>query len=143
VVFSPGPGRPADAGNLLHFVKYFSVRLPVLGVCLGHQAIGEVFGGNVSKADTPMHGKRAVINTENDIIFQNIPSRFSIVRYHSLILSSITNDLNIIAKTDSGEIMAIKHNKLPVWGVQFHPEAYLSEYGNTIIGNWVNYIKHP
>jgi len=137
VVLSPGPGIPKNAGNMMEVLRYYHKKKPTLGICLGHQAIAEFFDGEIIKAQKPMHGKLSAVFHENDIIFKNIPSSFSVVRYHSLVCSHLTN-LKVIARTNTGEVMAIKHEVLPIYGLQFHPEAVLTQYGLDILRNWKN-----
>ena len=138
IVFSPGPKIPKDAGLMMELIKHFYDKIPMLGICLGHQGIGEFFGAKLIKATKPMHGKISAI-FHNDKIFDNLPPRFNVTRYHSLILSDLENSpLKIIAQTDEKEIMAIKHAHLPIYGVQFHPEAILTEYGIRLLKNWAN-----
>lgn len=137
VVLSPGPGLPTKAGNLMHVLEYYHKKIPVLGICLGHQAIGEFFNGEIIKAQTPMHGKLSQISHSGDAIFNNLPSTFDVVRYHSLICSNLPEELQILALTDIGEIMALKHKELPIYGLQFHPEAVLTQFGLEILKNWL------
>lgn len=137
VVFSPGPKIPREAGLMMELINYFHDKILMLGICLGHQGIGEFFGAKLVKAKIPMHGKTSMITHNNDFVFQNIPQQFKVMRYHSLILSETENSpLKIIARTDENEIMAIKHNTLPIYGFQFHPEAILTEHGLQLLKNW-------
>ncbi len=138
VVLSPGPGIPTKAGDLMKVLDFYHTKIPVLGICLGHQAIGAYFKGEIKKAPKPMHGKISKIFHENDSLFINIPSGFNVVRYHSLICSKLSSKLQVIANTDIGEIMALKHKYLPIYGLQFHPEAVLTQYGLEILRNWKN-----
>ena len=138
VVLSPGPGIPANAGNLMQALDFYYTKVPVLGICLGHQAIGKFFNGEIKKAQYPKHGKISEISHEGDVLFSNIPATFNVVRYHSLICANVSDDLEIIAKTNSGEIMALKHKDLPIYGLQFHPEAVLTQFGLEILRNWKN-----
>lgn len=141
VVLSPGPGIPSKAGNLLQVLDFYHNHVPILGICLGHQAIGEFFSGNIVKANKPMHGKISEIGHEgDDPIFQNIPTNFNVVRYHSLVCSNLSVDIKVVAKSKNGEVMAIKHEDLPIYGLQFHPEAVLTQYGLDILRNWKNII---
>lgn len=137
IVLSPGPGLPTKAENLMHVLEYYHKKIPVLGICLGHQAIGEFFKGEIIKAQTPMHGKLSQISQSGDAIFNNLPSTFNVVRYHSLICSNLPEELQILALSDIGEIMALKHKSLPIYGLQFHPEAVLTQFGLEILKNWV------
>jgi anthranilate synthase component 2 len=138
VVLSPGPGIPRKAGKLMKVVSYYYDKKPVLGICLGHQAIAEFFGGEIGKTSKPMHGKISPIFHYNDVIFRDIPQTFDVVRYHSLICTRPPEILNVVAQTASGEIMAVKHQRLAVYGLQFHPEAVLTQYGLDLLKNWKN-----
>jgi len=138
VVLSPGPGIPKKAGYLMKIIDYYYLKIPILGICLGHQAIGEFFGAKLAKAQKPMHGKTSNIDHNFDVLFQNIPRRFSVTRYHSLICTNLPNELQVLARTDIGETMALKHQSLPIYGLQFHPEAVLTEYGLELLRNWKN-----
>ncbi len=137
VVLSPGPGTPSEAGYLLSYLKF---NLPLLGVCLGHQALAMHFGGQIVKAIKPMHGKLSIIRRVDDPIFEGIPEEFKVVRYHSLLAETLGRDLHILATTHAGEIMAMKHISHPYYGVQYHPEAILTEYGYQLMGNWLNIV---
>ena len=138
VILSPGPGVPEKAGNLMKIIDYLHDKKPILGICLGHQAIGEFFLGKVVRAEKPMHGKISQISHKNDPIFNNVPVRFNVVRYHSLICSNLPDQLEIIAQTNTQEIMAMRHTALPIYGLQFHPEAILTNHGLEILRNWRN-----
>lgn len=139
IVISPGPGRPVDAGISNRAIKEFAGKIPILGVCLGHQCIGEVFGGKVVSAKKLMHGKTSLIYHNKKTIFKGIKNPFVATRYHSLIVErkSLPNSLDIIAQTKDKEIMAIRHKTLPVWGVQFHPESILTLEGKKILRNFI------
>ena len=139
ILISPGPGTPADAGISLDVIKNFSQRLPILGVCLGHQAIGQFFGGKVVRGPEPVHGKPVRIKHDGKTIFQEIPQDFAAGRYHSLVLekNSLPNSLEISAESPDGLVMAIRHKGLPVEGVQFHPESILTEHGKTLLANFL------
>ena len=145
VVLSPGPGTPADAGCLMEVVHHYHNRLPMLGVCLGQQAIGQYFGATLAKSPRPMHGKVSQIRTMgSDPLFQGIPEYIQVTRYHSLALSQLPPELLPLAVTVSGdaeEIMAIRHRKWSVWGVQFHPEAVLTEFGLPLLRNFIQTPK--
>lgn len=141
IVLSPGPETPTRAGNLMKIVANYQAKIPMLGVCLGHQAIGEFFGAKLVKAFRPMHGKLSILKTFPDKLWEGIPDSFQVVRYHSLVLAHLPADLKILATTSDGEIMAIRHVSLPIWGVQFHPEAVLTEYGLTMLQNWLAVCK--
>ncbi|MEI7642055.1 MAG: hypothetical protein RL271_326 [Actinomycetota bacterium] len=140
VLISPGPGTPEGAGVSIDVVKKCAeLRKPLLGVCLGHQAIGVAFGGIVERAPELLHGKTSEVTHNNVGVLQNIASPFTATRYHSLIIKSnpLPQELEVTAKSESGIIMAIKHRTLPIEGVQFHPEAILTEHGYQIMGNWL------
>jgi len=141
VVLSPGPGTPDQAGKLMHWLKEFETQIPVLGICLGHQAICLHFGGKIKHAIKPMHGKISKIHCLDDNLFNQIPEYFNVVRYHSLICNPLPEELKMLAYTEENEPMAFKHSKLPIWGLQFHPEAALTEYGLEILNNWLKVIK--
>lgn len=143
IVISPGPGRPADAGISKDVIREFSGKIPILGVCLGHQCIGEVFGGQVVRADRLMHGKTSAIYHNGKTIFKGIENPFTATRYHSLIVkpSSVPACLEIIAQTKEKEIMGLKHKKFPLWGVQFHPESILTTEGKKILANFLKVRK--
>jgi len=139
IVISPGPGRPDKAGISEEIIMSFYKKIPILGVCLGHQAIAEVFGAKIVKARKLMHGKTSLIYHNGKTIFNKIPSPFTATRYHSLIVenSSVPDCLEINAWTEEDEIMGIKHKKYPVFGVQFHPESILTEVGKEILKNFL------
>ncbi|MDD5613736.1 MAG: aminodeoxychorismate/anthranilate synthase component II [Candidatus Omnitrophica bacterium] len=141
IVISPGPGRPEDAGISKGVISEFSGRIPILGVCLGHQAIAEVCGAKIVQAKNLMHGKVSLIYHNKKHIFKNIPSPFKATRYHSLIVNPVTvpDALEVIARTKDKEIMAVRHKKYPVFGVQFHPESILTEVGHDILKNFLKY----
>lgn len=139
IILSPGPGKPENAGICVDIVKEFAGKIPILGVCLGHQSICVAFGGVVSYAKRLMHGKSSIIELNDDSIFKGLDSKISVGRYHSLSLieDTIPDDLEVISKScDDGEIMAIKHKKYDVYGLQFHPESILTPDGLTIIKNF-------
>lgn len=144
IILSPGPGRPEDAGICVDVVRKFYDKIPILGVCLGHQAICDAFGGKISYASKLMHGKSSTAKLNKDPIFKGLNDETAVGRYHSLSLveNTLSKDLKIISKTaDNGEIMAIKHKKYNVYGLQFHPESILTPDGITIIENFINKIK--
>lgn len=143
VVLSPGPGRPRQAGRLMDVIAHYHRRVPMLGVCLGHQALGEFFGADLVAANRPMHGKVSAIRTlGNDDLLRGLPPVFNVTRYHSLLLINLPADLTGTAvAADSGELMAMRHRTLPLWGVQFHPEAALTQNGLQLLTNWVNLVK--
>jgi len=139
IVISPGPGRPEDAGISCDVIREFSGKIPILGVCLGHQAIGLVFGARITNAIRLMHGKTSLIYHNGKDIFKSIPNPFEATRYHSLLVEkkSLPKCLEITAWTGCSEIMGLKHRNLPVWGVQFHPESILTKYGKNILSNFI------
>ncbi len=139
IVISPGPCTPREAGISVEVIKQLGHKYPILGVCLGHQSIGYAFGGDIVRAERIMHGKISEIYHNNDPLFRGIPSPFEATRYHSLLIKRDTcpKGLNIIAETKEGEIMAVAHQELPIWGVQFHPESILTEYGKILLQNFL------
>lgn len=143
IVLSPGPGTPDDAGICLDVVKQCAGKIPILGVCLGHQTIAQAFGGNVIRADRLMHGKTSPIEHDGETIFAGLPSPLTMTRYHSLLVEreTLPVDLVISAETSEGEIMALRHRTLPVEGVQFHPESILSEHGKELLANFIRYYE--
>jgi len=140
IVISPGPGRPEGAGISNEVIRQFKNKIPILGVCLGHQCIGEVFGGRVVQAKRLMHGKTSLILHNGRTIFKGLSNPFEATRYHSLIVErrSLPAVLEITAETKEHEIMGLKHRKYPVWGVQFHPESILTAEGKKLLGNFLN-----
>lgn len=140
IIISPGPGRPDDAGISKELIEYFKDKIDILGVCLGHQCIGEVFGSRVVEADQIVHGKTSAIQkTGADKLFAGIEDAFLATRYHSLIVDrqSLSSELEVLAESEEGEIMALKHRNYPVYGVQFHPESILTEAGRKLIKNFL------
>ena len=139
IVISPGPGIPSKAGISVDVIRHFGHRIPILGVCLGHQAIAEAFGGRIVRASRIMHGKTSLIYHDGKSIYQGIPNPFEAVRYHSLIVDkdSLPDVLEITAWTDMDEIMGIRHKKYPIEGVQFHPESIMTKKGNDLLRNFV------
>jgi para-aminobenzoate synthetase component II len=140
IVISPGPGRPENSGIIIQTIRQFAGKLPILGVCLGHQAIGAAFGGEVVSAPKIMHGKTSEIYHDGRTIFQELPSPFVATRYHSLVVSpkNLPECLEISARTSDGVIMGLRHRTMAVEGVQFHPESILTEMGKKILSNFVN-----
>ncbi len=140
IVISPGPGRPENAGISCEVIKEFCGKITILGVCLGHQAIGYVFGGKIVQAKKLMHGKVSKIYHNKKDIFKNIPNPFLATRYHSLVVEkkSLPTCLEVIASTNDHEIMGLKHKDYPLWGVQFHPESILTKSGKAILNNFIN-----
>ncbi|MFA6635908.1 MAG: aminodeoxychorismate/anthranilate synthase component II [Candidatus Omnitrophota bacterium] len=139
LIISPGPGRPSDAGISKRAIEYFAHKIPILGVCLGHQAIAEVYGAVVERGDKIMHGKVSSVYHEGDRIFKDVPSPFIATRYHSLVVrpDSVVPPIEVTAWTEDNEIMALKHTDLPTWGVQFHPESILTVEGKKILRNFL------
>jgi anthranilate synthase component 2 len=142
LIISPGPGRPEDAGICIEVIKNFAGKLPILGICLGHQAIGHAFGGNVVGAEKIMHGKTSEIATEACDIFKGIPEKFEVMRYHSLVVANenLPKELKVIAKTEDDVIMGVKHTEHELYGLQFHPESILTQYGDKMLRNFVEVI---
>jgi anthranilate synthase component 2 len=144
IILSPGPGKPENAGICVELVREFYNKIPILGVCLGHQAICAAFGGKVSYAKRLMHGKSSNISLDYDYLFKGLPSEITVGRYHSLSLveDSLPDSLEIISKAkDDGEIMAVKHKEFNIYGLQFHPESILTPDGLTIIDNFLDKVK--
>ena len=139
LVVSPGPCSPAEAGISVAAIQYFAGKLPILGVCLGHQSIGAAFGGRIIRAQQLMHGKTSVIHTTQQGVFADLPKDYTVNRYHSLSIerSSCPAELEITAWTDDGEIMGVRHRSLAIEGVQFHPESVLTEHGHALLNNFL------
>ena len=139
LVISPGPCSPAEAGISVAAIQHFAGKLPILGVCLGHQSIGAAFGGKIVRAQELMHGKTSVIQTKQQGVFRSLPQQFTVNRYHSLAIerASCPADLDITAWTDDGEIMGVRHKSLAIEGVQFHPESILTEHGHAMLKNFL------
>ena len=139
ICISPGPKSPADAGVSVEVLKQFAGKLPILGVCLGHQAIGAAFGGKVIRAKEVMHGKTSLIAHTGEGVFKGLPSPFTVIRYHSLAIerASLPDCLEVTAWTDDGEIMGVRHKEFDIEGVQFHPESILSEHGHALLKNFL------
>ena len=144
LVFSPGPCSPAEAGVCVEAIRHFTGKLPILGVCLGHQSIGAALGGRIIRAKTQMHGKASTISTDRKGVFKGLPQDFSVIRYHSLVIEEATLPavLEISARSEDGEIMGVRHRELagtatPLEGVQFHPESILSEHGHAMLKNFL------
>jgi anthranilate synthase component II len=145
LVLSPGPCSPAEAGICIEAIRYFTGKLPLLGVCLGHQSIGAALGGKVIRAQVQMHGKASTIRTDKRGVFSDLPEQFSVIRYHSLAIEreTLPTVLEVSATTDDGEIMGVRHRELagtktPLEGVQFHPESILTEHGHAMLKNFLN-----
>ena len=139
VVISPGPCTPNEAGICVELVQKLGGRIPILGVCLGHQAIGQAFGGRIVHAGQVMHGKTSPIKHNGKDLFEGMPNPFAATRYHSLVIQrdSLPDCLEITAETDEGEIMGVKHKTYPIWGVQFHPESILTQHGHDLLRNFL------
>ena len=140
LVISPGPGVPKDAGVTIDAIRAFAGKIPILGVCLGHQAIAEAFGGVVTRAPELMHGKASQIHHDGSGVFEGLPSPFSAIRYHSLCAApeAVPDVLHVTAHTDSGVVMAVRHRDYPVHGVQFHPESVMTAHGKKLLQNFLN-----
>lgn len=141
LVLSPGPQTPNHAGHLMEVINRYHQTKPMLGICLGHQAIGVYFGANLHQAIVPMHGKVTAIAHNSSSLFHGIPTQLHVTRYHSLTLSAINAPLQVLAQTAKNECMALSHTHLPIYGVQFHPESCLTEHGLTLIKNFVQIVK--
>ena len=139
LVLSPGPCSPAEAGICIESIRHFAGRLPILGVCLGHQSIGAALGGRIVRAQVQMHGKVDTITTDRQGVFAGLPERFDVVRYHSLAIERATlpADLVVTATSGDGEIMGVRHRELAIEGVQFHPESILTEHGHAMLRNFL------
>lgn len=139
ICISPGPGRPRDAGISCDIIRDFGAQIPLLGVCLGHQCIGEVFGGEIVRAPKLMHGKTSAISHKGTGVFENLAKPFEATRYHSLVVKreTLPQSLTITAESDDGEIMGLQHRGLPIHGVQFHPESILTEEGRKLLANFL------
>lgn len=144
IVISPGPGDPDDGGISLEVIRQLGARTPILGVCLGHQCIGQAYGGVVKRAPRLMHGKTSLIYHKSSGIFAELPNPFEATRYHSLIVeeASLPKCLKVTAFTDQGEIMGLQHTEYPVFGVQFHPESILTPFGSRLLQNFLN-VRTP
>jgi para-aminobenzoate synthetase component II len=141
IVISPGPCAPKEAGQSLGIVMAQAGRVPILGICLGHQVIGEAFGGKVVRAKTPMHGDYSLVRHTGEGVFAGLPEQFTVGRYHSLIVEGVEETpLKVTAWSEDGEIMGLQHKTLPVFGVQFHPESILTEHGYDILGNFLKAV---
>ncbi|MEH7305413.1 anthranilate synthase component II [Neobacillus drentensis] len=144
IILSPGPGKPEDAGICIELIQTFFNKIPILGICLGHQAIGAAFGGEIQRAALIKHGKTSLITHQGTGLFQDLPSPLEVMRYHSLIIEkcSIPDELECISHSDDDqEIMAIKHRQFPVFGLQFHPESIGTPSGKQILNNFLNEIE--
>jgi anthranilate synthase component 2 len=137
IIISPGPKTPRDSGVSLDVIREFYTTTPILGICLGHQCLGEVFGVRTVAAKTIVHGKRDSVNHNNEGIFKDIPNPFTAARYHSLMIENVPDDFRLTAWADDNTIMGIAHSTYPVFGVQFHPESFMTEYGETLMRNFL------
>jgi anthranilate synthase/aminodeoxychorismate synthase-like glutamine amidotransferase len=145
IVISPGPCTPNEAGISLDVIRAWAGKIPILGVCLGHQSIGQAFGGNIVRAAKVMHGKTSQIFHDGRGVFAGLPNPFEATRYHSLLIdgASVPDVLDVTAKTEEGEIMAVRHKTLPVEGVQFHPESFLTSVGKDLLRNFIQRRGRP
>jgi anthranilate synthase component II len=145
IVLSPGPCTPNEAGVSLDVIRHLAGKLPILGVCLGHQAIGQAYGGHIVHAKTLMHGKVSSIHHSGKGVFAGLPSPYSATRYHSLAIERATcpAELEVTAWTEDGEIMGVRHRSLPIEGVQFHPESILTEHGHELLRNFLSEPRKP
>ena len=143
IIISPGPGTPLEAGISNDVVRYFAGRIPILGVCLGHQCIGYVYGGQIAGADVPTHGKSSLVYHDGRTIYENLPNPFEGGRYHSLVLKWDTypSELELTARTEEGVIMGIRHRDYVVEGVQFHPESIMTDVGHDVLRNFLNFVQ--
>lgn len=142
VVISPGPETPEKAGNLMMLLEKCVGQVPILGICLGHQALGQYFGAKLVHGAKPVHGKvHRIYQKHPHAIFDHIPKSFMVTRYHSLILSDLPDDLISLAETENGELMAFVHVSLPIMGIQYHPEAHLTQHGLQILANWFDIVN--
>jgi anthranilate synthase/aminodeoxychorismate synthase-like glutamine amidotransferase len=145
IVISPGPGTPGDAGISVELIRRLGERTPILGVCLGHQAIGEAYGGTVARAKAQMHGKTSDVRHDGRGVFANLSNPFTATRYHSLVIlrDTVPDDLEVTAWAEDGEIMGVRHRRFPVEGVQFHPESILTVEGKRLLGNFLGAAGAP
>ena len=139
IVFSPGPCTPAEAGVCVEAIRHFAGKVPMLGVCLGHQSIGAALGGRIVRAQRPMHGKTSTVEHDKAGEFAGLPQRFTVVRYHSLVIEreTLPDELVVTATSEDGEIMGVRHKTMPIEGVQFHPESIESEHGHAMLRNFL------
>jgi len=143
LVISPGPCSPAEAGISVEAIRHFAGRLPILGVCLGHQSIGAALGGRIVRAQRLMHGKTSVVTNDERGVFAGLPREFTVIRYHSLAIEreSLPAELVVTATSEDGEIMGVRHASLPIEGVQFHPESILTEHGHAMLRNFLQFKR--
>jgi anthranilate synthase component 2 len=140
-VLSPGPCSPNEAGICVPAIRHFAGKLPILGVCLGHQSIGAALGGDIVRAQVQMHGKTSVISTDQQGVYTGLPREFTVIRYHSLAIrrETLPAELEITSTSEDGEIMGVRHRSLPIEGVQFHPESILTEHGHAMLKNFLDH----
>ena len=141
IVLSPGPKTPAQAGICLELISQYCNQLPILGVCLGHQAIGMKFGATLGASQDPFHGSTVTIDSTESVLFQNLPRQIRVARYHSLALQTLPDCLQLTATDHNGEIMAFEHKEYPLFGIQFHPESFMTQYGNEIVRQFCQYQR--
>ena len=141
IVISPGPGRPENAGVLMELIKEYEPKVPILGICLGHQALCLHFGADLVHAPKCMHGKVSKISFGTHVMFKDVPPHSEMMRYHSLIIENLPEIMEATAHTTNAELMAVAHKELPIWGLQFHPESVLSTNGPQIIRNWLTHFQ--
>lgn len=137
IILSPGPCTPNEAGITLDVIKAMGGKVPILGVCLGHQSIGQAFGAKVVRASRPVHGKTSAIHHEGEGLFKDLPTPFRATRYHSLVVEELPEELEATAFTEDGIVMALQHKELPIYGVQFHPESIMTEHGKQLLQNFL------
>ncbi len=143
IIISPGPCTPNEAGISLDVVRHLGARAPILGVCLGHQCVGQVYGGEVKRAQRPVHGSTSLIHHNGESLFEGLPNPLRAARYHSLIVElPDDSELDVTATSENGEIMAVAHRRHPVFGVQFHPESVLTEHGHAQLANFFRFTDH-
>lgn len=143
IILSPGPCRPEDAGITLEVIRELAGQIPMLGVCLGHQSIGQAFGATVRRAKEPMHGRTSLVQHTGKGLFEGLPQPLQAMRYHSLVVDDVQSPLRVTARTEDGTVMAIEHESWPVWGVQFHPESVLTQFGHQLLSNFLRLAGTP
>jgi len=141
IVLSPGPGNPTESGISKDVLEQFYQKIPILGICLGHQVIVEWLGGEVQKGKQPVHGKTAKVTHDGQTIFRDIPNPTTVTRYHSLVATTLPSSLKVTARSEDGAVMAVRHNTYSIEGIQFHPESILSEHGYHMLENFFSFIK--
>ncbi|QHE52615.1 aminodeoxychorismate/anthranilate synthase component II [Pontibacillus sp. HMF3514] len=141
IVLSPGPGNPNESGISKGLLEQFYQKIPILGICLGHQVIVEWFGGKVQKGKQPVHGKTANVTHDGQTIFRDIPNPTTVTRYHSLVATTLPSSLKVTARSEDGAVMAVRHNLYPIEGIQFHPESILTEHGYRMLKNFFSFMK--